>query len=144
MGNRSERGAIDRSARALQSAGGFTFLELMIAVIIVAILAVIAVTSYAAQMRRSARAEAQSTLVDAASRQQQFLVDRRRYATSLAAIGVTPPADLATKYAFAVTAPAAMPPAFTVTAQALGNQVKDTCPTLSIDSAGNRTPAGCW
>ena len=144
MGNRATRVNGRRSAQAAARARGFTFLELMIAVIIVAILAVVAMTSYAAQMRRSARAEAQSTLVDAASRQQQFLVDRRRYATSLAALGVTPPVDLATKYTFTVAAPPVVPPTFTLTAQALGNQASDTCPTLAIDEAGNRTPVGCW
>jgi type IV pilus assembly protein PilE len=144
MGNRATRIHGRQSAQAAARVRGFTFLELMIAVIIVAILAVIAMTSYAAQMRRSARAEAQSTLVDAASRQQQFLVDRRRYATSLAALAVAPPADLAAKYTFTVNAPAVVPPTFTLTAQALGNQASDTCPTLSIDEAGNRTPAGCW
>ena len=36
------------------------------------------------------------------------------------------------------------PPTFTLTAQAIGNQAKDMCPTLALDSAGNRSPTTCW
>ena len=137
-----------RRSRALcggsRRPGGFTLLELMIVVAIVAILASVALTSYAAQMRKSARAEAQSALTDAASRQQQFLVDRRRYAGSMTVLGVATPPDLASKYTFTVAAVDGPPPTFTLTAQAIGNQAKDTCPTLTLDSAGNRTPTACW
>jgi type IV pilus assembly protein PilE len=123
---------------------GFTLLEVMIVTVIVAVLAAIALPAYTAQMRKSARAEAQSTLTDAASRQQQFMVDRRRYAGSLGTLGVSPPADLAAKYAFTVVAVDGPPPMFTITAQAVGGQGHDTCPTLTIDSAGSRTPTECW
>ena len=133
-----------RSGRSRRACGGFTLIELLIALIIAAVLAVIAMTSYAAQMRKSARAEAQATLVDAASRQQQFLVDRRRYGGSLTVLGATPPRDLASKYNFVVAALDGPPPAFTMTAQAIGDQAKDKCPTLTIDDAGNRTPPECW
>jgi type IV pilus assembly protein PilE len=123
---------------------GFTLLEVMIAVVVVGILAAIALPSYSAHLRKSARADAQSTLTDAAARQQQFLVDRRRYAGSLATLGVTPSADVAAKYAFAVVAVDGPPPAFTLTASATGDQAHDKCPVLTIDNAGNRAPAECW
>jgi type IV pilus assembly protein PilE len=125
-------------------ARGFTLLEVMIVVVIVAVLAAIALPSYSAHLRKSARAEAQSTLTDAASRQQQFLVDRRRYAASLTALGVAPSSDLAAKYTFAIAVADGPPPTFTLTAPAVGEQAKDKCPTLTLDSAGNRAPAECW
>jgi type IV pilus assembly protein PilE len=116
----------------------------MIAVVVVGILAAIALPSYSAHLRKSARADAQSTLTDAAARQQQFLVDRRRYAGSMATLGVTPSADAAAKYTFAIVAVDGPPPSFTATATATGEQAKDKCPVLAIDNAGNRTPAECW
>jgi len=123
---------------------GFTLIELMITLAILALLVAIALPSYASYLRRSARAEAQSFLQDAASRQQQYLVDRRAYAGSLSLLHTTPPVDLANKFTFAVATTNGPPPTFTLTAQAIGNQTSDTCPTLTLDNAGNRSPASCW
>jgi type IV pilus assembly protein PilE len=123
---------------------GFTLLEVMIVVVIVGILAAIALPSYQSQLRRSARAEAQTLLTDAATRQQQFMVDKRSYAASLAALNLAPPASIVSKFTFPVVASDGPPPTFTLTAQAVGDQTNDKCPTLTIDNAGNRTPVDCW
>ena len=134
----------ERAFRHATRRSGFTLLEVMIVTAIVAILAAIALTSYAAYLRRSARSEAQSTLTEAASRQQQFLVDRRRYASSMSALGMTPPPDLASKYSVTFATLDGPPPVFTLTAQAIGDQANDKCPTLTLDNAGTRTPTECW
>jgi type IV pilus assembly protein PilE len=123
---------------------GFTLIELMIAVAIVAILALIAYPSYSQYPRRSARAEAQSYLSSVAGLQQQYLIDKRAYAHSLTALHAAPAGNVASKFAIAVAADDGPPPSYVVTAQATGDQLKDACPTLAIDSAGNRTPASCW
>ena len=113
-------------------------------VAILAILAAIAIPSYSAYARRSARVEAQALLTTAATRQTQFLVDRRRYADSLSALNLTLPAGLSGKYTVAIAASDGPPPSFTITATAAGIQTKDTCPTLTLDQAGARSPASCW
>jgi type IV pilus assembly protein PilE len=123
---------------------GFSLIELAVVVVIVGILAAISYPLYLEQTRRSARVEMQSLATTAASRQSQFLVDRRRYATSLDALGVALPSALTSKYAVVVAAVDGPPPAYTITATAIGAQARDKCPTLVLDNAGNRTPAGCW
>ena len=90
------------------------------------------------------RAEAQSFLTNAAATQQQFLIDRRRYAGSLAALNVSPPADLSGKYTFAVATANGPPPTFSLTATATGQQAQDACPTLAVDSSGSKSPDKCW
>lgn len=55
-------------------------IELMITVAIVAILASVAYPSYEQYVRKARRATAQTALLEVAARQQQFLLDQRRYA----------------------------------------------------------------
>jgi type IV pilus assembly protein PilE len=125
---------------------GFTMIELVIVMAIVGILFAIAVPLYKEQLRKSARAEAQAFLTSVASRQQQYLVDKRRYATSLAALNLTAPAHVGSRFANPVTIEVAdvVPPTFRIVASAVGDQAYDKCPTLVLDSAGNREPVGCW
>ena len=66
---------------------GFTLIELMITVAIVAILAAIAYPSYQAYIVRTNEGVARAFLGELMSRQQSFYNDRRRYAESLADLG---------------------------------------------------------
>ena len=127
-----------------RTTSGFTLIELMIAVVVVAILAVVSLPSYAEFVKRGTRAEAQAFLMEVALRQQQRLVDRREYAATIADLGLALPASLAGKYTVAMTVPAAVPPAFAISASPQGAQTSEACGTLTLNSAGQRSPASCW
>ena len=135
-----------RGERAEARARGFSLIEMAIVMAVIAILTAIALPAYREHIRRSVRAEAQTFLSDVATRQHQYLVDKRRYAPSVAALNMTPPEQVKAKFQdpVHVDAPAVVPPRFTLTATAVGDQAKDKCATLTLDSAGNRGPAGCW
>ena len=138
------------SIRAVRPAGsptfpvrGFTLIEMLIVIAVVAILAAIALPSYQAQIRKGNRASAQSYMMDLAQRQAQYLLDARAYASTAAALGYTAtPADVARNYTVGIAAPVVSPPAFTITATAIGAQVKDG--DLTIDNQGTKTPSGKW
>jgi type IV pilus assembly protein PilE len=126
-------------------ARGFTLIELMIVVAIVGILALIAYPSYENQMRKSRRASAQSHLMDIAARQQQYLLDSREYAVSVAALNMSTPPEVSAYYAIAVAAVnTSTPPTFTATATPSGSQASDPAGTISINNAGVKSPSAYW
>lgn len=122
----------------MRKSRGFTLIELMVAVVVVAILAAIAVPSYQEHLRKGRRADAQAFLMQVANRQQQYILDARSYALGADALNLlnSPvPATVVPYYTVTVTPDApATPPAFTVTATAIGSQVTDG--DLSVDQAG--------
>ncbi len=122
---------------------GFTLIELLIVLAVVTVLAAIALPTYQAQIRKGNRAAAQSYMMDLAQREAQYLLDARAYASTAAALGyAATPADVAPYYTIGIAAPVVAPPAFTITATALGAQVADG--GLTIDNQGTKTPSGKW
>lgn len=126
----------------MKNNAGFTLIELMIVVIIIGILGAIAYPSYQTHLLKGRRAAAQSHLMDIAQRQQQYLLDARSYAVSLAALNMTTPTDVSTYYAISIDADAGTPPGFTVTATPSGAQASDG--VLTINNLGVKTPSDKW
>ena len=123
---------------------GFTLIELMITVAIVAILATIAIPSYQEYVKRGHRAAAQSEMMDIANRQQQLLLANRNYAahtdTAWTNTGYALPAELTGKYTYGIAVGAGTVPFFTITFTATGTQVSDG--NLVLNSEGLKTRAG--
>jgi len=124
---------------------GFSVVELLVTLAIVALLAGIAYPSYVAYKVRANRAAAQAFLIDLANRQQLHFLDARGFSSSLATLGASPPpADVAPYYAIAdpVVDNGASPPTFLLSAVARAGTVQARDGDLSIDSVGRR--AGHW
>jgi type IV pilus assembly protein PilE len=73
----------DRSA----SSAGFTLIELVVVMVVVAILAAIAIPSYQNQVRHSRRTDAKSALLDLAAREQNVYATTTAYGTTPASVG---------------------------------------------------------
>jgi type IV pilus assembly protein PilE len=143
---------------ARRAARGFSLIELMIVISVVAILTTIAVTSYRAYVLRATRTEARMALLSIQVAQEKFFLQNNQYAQDLATAIAAPPAGLGVALDVAgltlgghytVGFTAATATTYTVQAVATGTQVKDTaaCLTFTINEQGVRTPAdasGCW
>ncbi|MEH6592005.1 MAG: type IV pilin protein [Halioglobus sp.] len=118
--------------------GGFTLIELMIVVVIVAILLAIALPGFQDQVIRGHRAAAQAQMLDIANREQQFLLANRTYAnkTLMETNGYTLPPEVAAHYGYAVTVALLTIPTFNITFTPTGRQAKDGA--LTLDHLGNK------
>jgi type IV pilus assembly protein PilE len=137
---------------------GFTLIELMITIAVVAILATLASVSYRSQVVRTNRTEAKMALLRVQTGQEKFFLQNHRYA-DVAELAKTPPEGLGipitTEHGYySVTLSSADDVSYTATASAAGSQRSDEeCASFSIDNTGKRTAASsaaadmtttCW
>lgn len=125
-----------------QYGNGFTLIELMITVVVIAVLASIAVPSYRQYVIRSNRSAAKSAMMDIANREQQILLANRRYAdkAGLSATGYGLPSEVAQNYDWDVTTPTQT--TFTITLTAKGGQAADG--QLMLNEQGVKSPLDKW
>ena len=131
------------SRRSVRRAG-FTLIELMIAVAIVAIVAMIAIPSYKAQLVKGRRSSAEAALLDIAQREQQYLLDVRGYAANVATLNTTISVGVSNYYTIAIAAAAGPPPTFTASATPIAGTAQAGDVVLTIDNTGAKTPANTW
>lgn len=125
---------------------GFTLIELMITLVVIAILASIALPSYGRYVQRASRAEAKSALLEASQFMQRFYVMNNAYDQRLDGTPVTLPPNLsqspsqgAARYIIGFSGGGATATDFVLQATATASQGDDGCGDLTISNTGRRT-----
>lgn len=139
--------------RALRTRGGnrrlargFSLIELMVVVVVIAILAAVAYPNYRDSTLKSRRGQAKADLVEMA----QILERRHTVQNNYAgAVPVLSDSSARAHYDFPTAAIAANAQTFTLTATPKGGQTADRCGTLSLTHTGQKgqtsgTAAECW
>lgn len=129
---------------------GFTLLELMIAVAIIAILASIALPSYSNYTFRARRADGQQLLQNIATAQERYYSTYNRYTDTLSKFGYGATATSESgHYNLAITL-AADGQGYVAKAKPQGAQATDKCGDLTLTNtgvkgkSGNESNGSCW
>lgn len=130
---------------------GFSLIELMIVVAIVAILAAIAIPSYSSSIEKGRRADGKAALAGAVALQERQYSLTNQYSDDISILGGMGSSEgyytLSVAYTSFSGTCATDKDCYTLTATAIGAQANDTaCAVLTIDSLGKKTPTGspCW
>ncbi len=127
---------------------GFTLVELMITLAVIAIISSLSVVSYRQYVRRANRVDGTSALLHLSAAQERYYLQHDRYATTGAEVADPPPAGLGISgtqqglYDLAVAAAAdgaTVGYTATATASATGSQQDDDdCQVFTVDQSGQR------
>ncbi|MCD4505476.1 type IV pilin protein [Chromobacterium piscinae] len=138
---------------------GFSLLELVIALAVLALLVSIALPSYRNFMMQSNRTAAKTALQDLASREESYFSTNNNYASQLSTLGyasgaVYAPGNGNNLYALSIANATAS--TFVLNAAPQGSQTQDSCQTYQLDNLGNQSNiannasgttlsvSGCW
>ena len=125
-------------------ARGFTLIEVMIAVAVVAILSMIAYPSYTDYLRRGQVQEAPRNLADFRTKMEQYYQDNRSYAAG-AACGVPVPVAPGAKYFSYACAVASAGQAYIATATGVGGSVAGLAYTVDqLNNQGSTCNSCAW
>lgn len=132
----------------MRSSEGFTLVELMITVAIMALIAAIAIPSYTGYMARARRSGAEQLIMQIASKEQQYIVDARSYNATIGTGGLNITSQdgwtctaTCTNGSYTITVVvdnAATPPTYTVTAAPVSGGSQTADGTLSFTSTGSK------
>jgi len=135
---------------------GFTLIELMIVVAIVAILVGIALPSYQRSVQKGLRSDAKAGLLDAANRQESLTLDRNTYTTDMTVLGFAADPMITEEGHYSVAAAACdggvIATCYKLTATPVPSspQAKDLrCTSFVLESSGAKSATGttadeCW
>lgn len=132
----------------MKKARGFTLIEMLVVVAIIALLAAYAIPNYRQYVVQSKRAEAHAKLLEVAGMYEKFYANTNRYPTNVTGGGTA--LSLTNAYLrwedYRITHQNRPNNGWRLQARARGGQATDdtACLNIRFDNLGNKTPAACW
>jgi type IV pilus assembly protein PilE len=130
---------------------GFTLIELMIVVAVVALLSMLAIYNYNRYGFRARRAEGREIALRVAAAEERYYTNYNAYTDDTAALKLGATVTSENKnYLISIGGLGTGNQAYKVTAKAQGGQAGDVCKDLSVDNLGAKTFSGsetnghCW
>ncbi len=137
---------------------GFTLIELMIAVAIVAILSAIALPNYSQSVRKARRVDAMRDIMELSATQERFYAQNNSYSEEIEDedglnLGRTTTVDGYYNLSSVAGATGSIITSYTLTATSVGEQLKDhNCKSFSLSKLGlktstdadNNASSNCW
>ena len=137
-----------RPFRRQRANAGFTLVELMIVLGIIAIISAVALPSYQESTRRTNRTDGMTTMLETAQTLERCFTTYGKYDN--ASCSVLNGASIASPKGHYNIAVVSTPTTFSLTATPQGSQVSDTkCANLTLENKGLKsatgtTPTKCW
>ena len=133
----------------MKRTSGFTLIELMVTIAIVGIIAAVAFPSYTKYITKARRSAAQQVMLGASNKEEQYILEMRRYTDSFVDMNYSTDdwdcTSTATEcsndfYDITISVTSGPPPGYTITAVPKGAQADDG--NLTLSSTGTKT--GEW
>ena len=134
--------------------GGFTLIEVMIVVAIIAIIAAFGIPSYNSYMEKTRRVDAVTILSEIAGEQQRFYTENNRYAADMTEMGYPAATALSENGFYSASVTDSTGSSYTVTATPVAGEAQENdtgCASFTINSAGIKgvegatlSAAECW
>ena len=124
---------------------GYALIQnLAVVALATSVLAAIAYPAYQNYARESKRADAHTALLRIAALQEKHFSNNNVYANSTTTLGYAAHPAASNDGYWAVAVTGVGPAAFTLNASPAGSHADADCNTITLTSAGMRTPANCW
>jgi type IV pilus assembly protein PilE len=141
---------------------GFTLIELVVAMAVVAILTAVAIPSYLNYIRQAREPDAKQAVLDLAAREERYYTLNNTYTSNAANLGYTGTGNVGVNLGtgsqpdYVLTVSASSATAYTLLATPLNDQLHDKCGSYQLDNTGSQlniypstgtTAApipGCW